>query len=95
MKKFVLMHFGFEQPTPQVMEQWNNWFASIANKTVENIGFNNGRELSASGTKELAWDLDSITGMSIIEAESMQEAEEIAQTNPFVSSIRVYEVRSN
>ena len=38
---------------------------------------------------------ESITGCSIIEAESLDEAEKIAQKNPFIASIRVYEVRAH
>ena len=38
--------------------------------------------------------MDCITGYNVIEAESMDEAEKLAQTNPFISSIRIYELRS-
>jgi len=89
MKKFVLLHMGFEMPTPEIMEAWNAWFASIADRTVENFGFAGGREVSKAGTKELDWDMESITGCSIIEAES------IASENPYIASIRVYEAREH
>ena len=95
MKKYVLMHFGFENPTPEIMDGWNAWFESIADQTVENVGFNGGREISKSGTKDLPWDMESITGYSIIEAENLEAAEEIAKSNPFISSIRIYEVRES
>jgi hypothetical protein len=36
--------------------------------------------------------LESITGYSIINAESLDEAEENAQDNPFIASIRIYEI---
>ena len=94
MKKFVFMHFGFEKPTPEIMEAWGAWFKSVADKTVENVGFSGGREISKSGTKDLPWNMESITGYSVIEAESLDAAEKLAQTNPFVASIRIYEVRS-
>ena len=94
MKKFVLMHIGFETPTPEIMGAWETWFNSIADHTTENLGFNGGREVSKSGTRELPWDMESITGLSVIEAESLDEAEKIAKTNPFIDSIRIYEVRS-
>lgn len=54
MKKYCLLHFGFEKPTPEI-----------------------------------------ITGYNIIESESLDEAEEIAKGNPFIASIRVYELRSH
>jgi hypothetical protein len=93
MKKYVFLHFGFEQPTPEIMDAWNAWFDSVADRTVENVGFSGGREISESGTRDLAWNMESITGYSVIEAESLDAAEKLARTNPFISSIRVYEVR--
>ena len=93
MKKFVLLHYGFEEPTEEIMKAWGIWFGSIADKAVDNLGFSGGREISASGTKDLPWGMESITGCSIIEAESLDEAEKIARENPYVASIRVYEVR--
>lgn len=95
MKKFVLLHYGFEKPTPEIMAAWGTWFESTADCTIENLGFSGGREISASGTVDLPWGPDSITACSIIEAESLDEAEKIAQTNPFIASIRVYEVRAH
>jgi hypothetical protein len=92
-KKYVLLHFGFEQPTPEIMASWEAWFASIADRTVENVGFGAGREISKSGTRELPWGADSITGYSVIEAESLEEAEKLATSNPFIDSIRIYEIR--
>jgi hypothetical protein len=38
--------------------------------------------------------MESITGYTVIEAESLDEAEKLAQKNPFIASIRVYEVMS-
>ena len=95
MKKFVLLHFGFENPTPEIMDAWNAWFESVADQTVENVGFSGGREISKSGTRDLPWNMESITGYSVVEAESLDAAEKLAQTNPFISSIRIYEVRES
>jgi hypothetical protein len=75
------------------MQAWREWFGKIADRTIENVGFGGGREISARGAKELPWGRDSITGLTIIEAESLYEAEHIARENPFVDRIRVYEVR--
>jgi hypothetical protein len=94
MKKFMLLHIGFETPTPEIMKEWEKWFESIADKMVDQGGFNGGREITKSGTTDLPWDMDSITGYNIIEAEDLDAAEKIAQSNPFISSIRVYELRS-
>ena len=93
MKKFLLLHYGFEQPTPDIMEKWNKWFESINDKMIDQGGFNGGREISKSGTKDLDWGMESITGYNIVVAESLEEAEQLAQSNPYISSIRVYEIR--
>jgi hypothetical protein len=37
-KKFMLLHYGFEKPTPKVMDAWNKWFEAVADQTVENGG---------------------------------------------------------
>ncbi len=93
MKRFMLLHFGFEKPTPEIMAAWGKWFDSIADKSVENGGFHGGaREISDSGTEDLPMGMESITGYSIINAESLDDAEKIAQDNPFITSIRVYEI---
>ena len=93
MKKFVLLHYGFEKPTPEIMEAWGAWFESTADKTVDQGGFHGAaREISASGTRDLPMGMESITGYTIIEAESLDEAEKIAGENPYIASIRVYEV---
>ena len=94
MKKFMLLHFGFEQPTPEIMKAWGAWFESIADRQVDQVGFAGGREISSAGTKDLPWGTDSITGYNMIEAESLDEAEKIAKDCPFIASIRVYELRS-
>jgi len=93
-KKFVYLHFGFEKPTPEIMKAWEAWFESISDKMVDQGGFSGGREISKSGTRDLPMNMESITGYNIIEAESLEAAEKLAQGNPFIASIRIYEVRS-
>ena len=95
MSKYMMLHVGFEKPTPEIMEAWGKWFESVADRSVEHGGFMGGREITRDGTNELPWGTDSITGYSIINAESMDEAVQIASGNPFISSIRIYEVREH
>src|SRR5258706_16091407 len=54
MKKFVIFHYGFEMPTPEIMEAWSKWFASLGEKMFD-LGspLGPGREISSAGTKEL------------------------------------------
>ena len=59
------------------------WFESISDKQVEQGGFNGGREISKR-EPDLPWNIDSITGYNIIEAESLDAAEKLAQSNPLL-----------
>jgi len=95
MKKFVLLHYGFEKPTPEIMAAWGKWFEATKPHTVDMGGFGGGREISRSGTKELPLGPDSITGFTIVNAASLDDAEKLTQGNPFISSIRIYEIRSH
>ena len=95
MKRFMLLHYGFEKPTPEIMAAWGEWFESIADRTVAQDGLGRGREISGNGTRDLPLGLESITGYNVIEAEDLDEAERIARSNPYISSIRVYEIRDS
>jgi hypothetical protein len=88
-KRFLILHYGFERPTPEIMKAWSEWFESITDVNIDQGGFVSGREISSSGTVDLPWGMESITGYNIIEAEDLDEAERVARENPFVASIRV------
>ena len=93
MKRFMLLHYGFEKPTLEIMAAWKEWFESVAEKSQDNGGFHGAaKEITNSGSTDLPMGMDSITGYSIINAENIDEAEKIAQDNPFIASIRVYEI---
>ena len=95
MKKFVLLTYGFVPPTPEIMEAWGIWFASIGDKMVDSGGpSGGGREITRAGTRDLALDLDAFTGYVIINAADLDEATAIAETCPIISGIRVYETMS-
>ena len=65
----------------------------VADRSVENGGFHGGaREITRDGARDLPMDMECITGYSIINAESLDEAEEVARANPFIAGIRVYEI---
>jgi hypothetical protein len=91
-KNYLLLHYGFEKPTPEIMEAWGKWFESIADKTVDRGHLPGGREISHAGTKDLPMANDSITGYSVVRAENLDDAEKIAQGCPIIASTRVYEI---
>ena len=93
MKNFVLLHYGFEKPTPEIMAAWGAWFEAMKNSIVDMGGhFSRGREISKSGAKDLPLGLESITGFTIVTADSFEDAVKMAESNPFISSIRIYEI---
>ncbi|MFH1566628.1 MAG: hypothetical protein ABIL09_01415 [Gemmatimonadota bacterium] len=94
MRKFMFLHVGFVEPTPEIMAAWGKWFESIGDRQVDQGGLSDGREISEDGTRDLPWGMESITGYNIVEAEDLEAALKIAQDNPYIASIRVYEIRS-
>jgi hypothetical protein len=93
-KKFVLITIGFTQPTPEIMESWMQWFKSIEDRIVDQIGLRNGKEVTKNGITELPMDKDAITGYLVINAENIDEAIKIAQSCPMITSTKIYEVIS-
>lgn len=94
MNKYVFLTYGFEKPTPEIMAAWGKWFESIKDNIVEKGHFPRGKEISDAGTTDLPLSADSITGFMIVTAESFDDAMKLAEGNPYISSIRVYEVMS-
>jgi len=95
LKKFVFLTYGFEKPTPEIMAAWGAWFESIKDNIIDMGHLSGGREISKAETKDLPLGLESITGFMVMRADSLDEAEKMAQSNPYISSIRVYELMSN
>jgi hypothetical protein len=95
MKRFALIHIGFEKPTPEIMAKWKVWFDAVASRNVEHLGLRAGREISRKGARDLPFGLDALTGITIIQAESMEEAAAVASANPFITSVRIYEVAAH
>ena len=89
----MFLHYGFEKPTPEIMNVWGKWFEFIGDNMVDKGGFHGGAiEISDAGIKDLPLGKESITGYNIINAESLEEAEKLAKANPYIASIRVYEI---
>ena len=92
MKNFVLLHYGFETPTKEIMESWGQWFESIKDSIVDHGSrFGPGKEIEKNETRDLPLDKKAITGYTTIKAKDMNEAEKIAESCPSIACIRVYE----
>jgi hypothetical protein len=91
-KKFVFLTYGFKPPTPEIMTAWGRWFETVKDNIVEMGHLSGGREISKAGAKDLPMDLDAITGLMIVRAANREEAEKLARGNPYISSIRFYEL---
>lgn len=95
MKKFILLTVGFEKPTPEIMQAWNEWFSSIGDKIIEQVGLMNGREVKTTGTTSIEMGKDAITGYLVIQAADIEEATKIAEKCPMITSTLVYEAMSH
>ncbi|KKM70494.1 hypothetical protein LCGC14_1440140 [marine sediment metagenome] len=58
-------------------------------------GLSQGKEITKNGTIELQMDLDAITAYMVFNANNIIEAEKIAQSCPMITSVKIYEVRSD
>ena len=79
------------------MAAWGKWFEQMKDNIVNMAGpFAGGREISKAGAqgttvgtemvpRDLRWG---------VRAGSLDEAEKMAQSNPYISSVRIYEVMS-
>lgn len=92
MNTYLILHYGFEKPTPEQMEEWKKWFELIKDKQVDRGGFRGGLKITETGSEELPFGRDSLTGYTIIEAEDFDQAKEIAAQCPIVNSTAVYEI---
>lgn len=94
MKRYMLLHVGFATPSPDLMASWGTWLESIRPHSLDQGGFHGAaREVTRSGVRNLPRDAESITGYNIVMAEDLAAAEAIAARNPFVTSVRVYEIK--
>jgi len=95
MKKFLFLYCGHTEITQEIMDAWSNWFASIEDKIADGGSpLGPGKEISRTGTNDLPLDTEAISGYSLINAESIEEAEKIAEGCPMITSVKVFEAMS-
>ena len=95
MKKFLMLHSGYEEPTAEIMAAWQGWFAKVGDRFADmGSPLGNCLEVSKTGRRELSPDMGAATGYSIISAESREDAERLLEGCPIISSVRLYEAMS-
>jgi hypothetical protein len=94
-KKFVMLYYGYMEPTPEVMGAWQRWFAKVGDRFVDSGNpLGDCLEVTRTGRRELSPDQGAATGYSIIAAESREDAERLLEGCPIVTSVRLYEAQT-
>lgn len=93
MKKFVFLYYGaWDFGDAGMRKAWGEWFASIGSHVIDSGSpFAPGLEIRRSGCRQLPQDAEALVGYTIVKAESLEDAQRLAESCPIVSSIRVYE----
>jgi hypothetical protein len=96
MKKFLVLTYGFTTPTAEVQQAWGSWFASVGPRMVDpGSPFGRGVEITKSDRTDLTLESPSpMVGYCIINAETLEEAEEVVRGMPIIESVRIYEAQS-
>lgn len=92
MNNYLILHEGFKKPSDDEMAAWQKWFGMIKDIQVDRGGFRGGLKITNSGTDELPFGEDSLTGYTVIEAENIDEARDIAAQCPIVKSTLIYQI---
>jgi hypothetical protein len=69
------------------------WFNQVGDRMVDSGNpMTGGVEVTPDDVNEIELGTESFTGYSIVNAESMEAAVEVAKTNPMITSVVVYEL---
>jgi len=94
-KKFLMLHYGYEEPTAEVMAAWQGWFAKVGDRFADmGSPLGNCLEVTKTGSREMSPDMGAATGYSIISADSREDAERLLEGCPIIASVRLYEAMS-
>ena len=93
MKKFLFLYKGYMTPTPEIGKAWMDWFASVGEAMVDSgNAMSSGVEVTPDVVTPIETGLESFTGYSIINADTMDDAVALAKTNPMITSVVVYDL---
>lgn len=88
----VFVYYGHKPQTPEVMDAWRKWFASVGSNFVDSGNpFEDSREVTKAGSRDLPGDASPVTGYSIVSAETIEAAKKLLNGVPIIDSIRIYE----
>ena len=92
MKKFLLLFYGYMEPTPEIMAAWQSWFASVGDRFVDSGNpLGDCLEVTSAGSRRLSPDEGAATGYAIVSAESLEDAQRLLEGCPFITSVRLSE----
>lgn len=96
MSKFVFLYKGgWPDPTPEITEAWTSWFAEIGESIVDSGNpFGASREVTEAASTDLSIGPESITGYTIVNADSIDDAERLLANCPIITSVLVMEAMS-
>ena len=93
MNKFMFLYKGFMTPTPEIGRSWMEWFSQVGDSMADSGNpMTGGVEVTPDDVNEIEPGTESFTGYSIVNAETMEAAVELAKTNPMITSVVVYEL---
>ena len=93
MKKFLFLYKGYITPTPEIGKAWMDWFASVGDAMVDSGNpMSGGVEVTPDEVNTIQTGVDSFTGYSIINADTMDDAIVLAKANPMITSVVVYDL---
>ena len=93
MKKFLFLYKGFDTPTPEIGRSWMEWFSRVGDSMADSGNpMTGGVEVTPNGVQQLELGPESFTGYSIINADGIDAAIELAKTNPMITSVVVHEL---
>ena len=93
MNKFMFLYKGFVPPTPEIGRSWMEWFSQVGDSMADSGNpMTGGVEVTPDDVNEIELGTESFTGYSIVNAENMEAAVELAKTNPMITSVVVYEL---
>ena len=92
MKKFLMLSYGYVEPTPEIVAAWMAWFAKVADHIVDSGNpLGDCVEVTPTGSRDLSPDQGAAGGYTILSAASRADAERLLEGCPIITSVQLYE----